>query len=58
MRVDYNPRNHAFSVTLSGEELEKAFQNPSEYLLLLHNIVLETYGREMADKLFPLESEG
>lgn len=47
--------NSSFEVSLTKDDLEKAFSSETDFQLLLHTVVLSTYGKELADKLFPIE---
>lgn len=55
MLVTYNERQNTYNVIITDADLKEAFASESGYLAFLHNIVLTTYGKDLADQLFPIE---
>ena len=54
MLVTYNERQNTYNVSITDAELKEAFTSEDGYLLFLHNIVLTTYGKDLANQLFPI----
>ena len=58
MNSVFDERRKAFTVTIGKKELEDAFKSSDNLQFLLHDICLTTYGKQMADKLFPIGKKG
>lgn len=54
----FDERGNKFIITISKKELEDAFKSFDNLQFLLHDICLTTYGKQMADELFPLGQKG
>lgn len=54
MKVEYDYKKNEFNITLQESELIEGFKTRKDLQSLLHNIVKNTYGEEMANKCFPL----
>lgn len=56
MKVEKDIINDEFNVSLSEEELEHAFQSYENFINLLYDIAKNTYGKDIADKMFKNDS--
>ena len=57
MKVEYDYKKCEFNVRLEEGEVIQAFTSFKDLQLMMHNIVKNTYGEEMADKCFPIAEE-
>lgn len=55
MEVAYNNITKEYEVTLTTSDLETAFKSEEDLQTLLHSIVEQSYGKGLADILFPIE---
>lgn len=55
MTITYNSIKQEYEVSLTSSDLEIAFKSEQDFRLLLHTVVEQSYGQELADKLFPIK---
>lgn len=54
MKIERDYLRDCYNVTIDRKELHKAFERPQEFQKLLHDICEKTYGKYIADDLFPI----
>lgn len=54
----FDTHRNEYNVTISKQELDDAFKSEQKFQLCLHNIVLATHGKDLADELFPIQEGG
>lgn len=57
MKVEKDIIKNEFNVSLSKEELERAFQSKENLINLMYDIAKNTYGKEIADKMFRVDND-
>lgn len=55
MKAIHDYKNNGFTVEISNKDLKEAFKTRKSYYSFLRKIITITYGKEMADKCFPIE---
>ncbi len=54
MKTIFDERKNEYNVTITEDELKKAFKSKHELQEFMHEIVSSTYGEWMAEAVFPL----
>lgn len=51
----FDTKRNEFNVTITKQELDEAFKSEQHLQRCLHNIVVATHGKDLADELFPIQ---